>query len=125
MNITKIIEFFKNHIFAIIIVSYFLIVAGVIYDVINEPPGIGQTVDKYGNVKPESIMKGRSNGQYVVEGLCASMFFVMTAGGFIMIEKSTHMTEADRKKPIFAIGGSIIFTIALAMIYVFVRAKFY
>ena len=106
------------------LVTYFLIMGGVIYDAINEPPSIGQTVDRRGVVHPETIMKGRQGGQYVIEGLCASMFFVLAGTGFIMIEKSSNMTEADGKKPVYAIAGAIISTVAILMTYVFVQIKF-
>ena len=52
-----------------ILVSYFLVTGGVIYDVIVEPPSMGSTTDERGNSRPVAFMQYRINGQYIVEGL--------------------------------------------------------
>ncbi|BFU21339.1 hypothetical protein EHI8A_052640 [Entamoeba histolytica HM-1:IMSS-B] len=117
-------RFFQKNIFSFILVSYAIIMAGIFYDIIIEPPGTGSVIDKYGNIKPETIMKGRHNGQYVVEGICASIFFVMIAGGMVIVDKSISMTEADRKKPLFAVGGVVATSFGLLMIYFFAKTKF-
>ncbi|ELP86122.1 hypothetical protein EIN_327790 [Entamoeba invadens IP1] len=124
MNVIKILQFVEKNVFVFIILSYFLIMAGVVYDMINEPPGMGQSQDEYGHIRPETIMKGSGNGQYVVEGICASFFFIMVSSGFVMVHKATEMTEADRAKPAFAVIGVVISTIGLALIYLFAQVKF-
>jgi len=52
-----------------ILVLYFLVTGGVIYDVIVEPPSMGSTTDERGNSRPVAFMQYRINGQYIVEGL--------------------------------------------------------
>ena len=52
-----------------ILVSYFLVTGGVIYDVIVEPPSMGSTTDEHGHSRPVAFMQYRINGQYIVEGL--------------------------------------------------------
>lgn len=44
-------------VFAAIMVSYFLVTGGVIYDVIVEPPSIGSTTDEFGHSKPVAFMQ--------------------------------------------------------------------
>ena len=51
-----------------ILVSYFLVTGGVIYDVIVEPPSMGSTTDEHGHSRPVAFMQYRINGQYIVEG---------------------------------------------------------
>lgn len=65
-------------IFFFVITSYFLILAGIIYDIIVEPPSIGSTVEN-GHSKPVAFLPYRVNGQYIMEGLASS--FLFTIGG--------------------------------------------
>lgn len=44
-------------VFGIILLSYFLVTGGVIYDVIVEPPSIGSTTDEFGHSKPVAFMQ--------------------------------------------------------------------
>ncbi|MCP9261054.1 Oligosaccharyltransferase complex subunit OSTC [Dirofilaria immitis] len=64
--------------FALVMMTYFFVTGGVIYDIINEPPSIGQTTDEKGNAKPVAIMQHRVNGQYIMEGLAASFMFSLS-----------------------------------------------
>ncbi|PAV91327.1 hypothetical protein WR25_21909 [Diploscapter pachys] len=64
-------------VFVFIVGTYFLVTAGVIYDVINEPPSIGSTFDERGHQRPTAILVGRVNGQYIMEGLAAAFMFVL------------------------------------------------
>lgn len=85
--------------FAAVLIVYFFVSAGAVYDMINAPPSIGRYCaddgeykwtrnsppragyvrDEKGNVRPMAIMPYRINGQYIVEGLAAS--FMFTLGG--------------------------------------------
>lgn len=65
-------------IFFFVITSYFLICAGIIYDIIVEPPSIGSTIEN-GHSKPVAFLPYRVNGQYIMEGLASS--FLFTIGG--------------------------------------------
>ena len=44
-------------VFGVVLLSYFLVTGGLIYDVIVEPPSVGSTTDEYGNSKPEAFMQ--------------------------------------------------------------------
>ena len=56
-----------------ILISYFLVTGGVIYDVIVEPPSMGSTTDEHGHSRPVAFMQYRINGQYIVEGSCRNI----------------------------------------------------
>merc|ERR1711992_300081 len=72
-----------------ILVSYFLVTGGVIYDVIVEPPSMGSTTDEHGHSRPVAFMQYRINGQYIMEGLAAAFMFVLGGCGFIILDQ-TH-----------------------------------
>ncbi|CAJ0578192.1 unnamed protein product, partial [Mesorhabditis spiculigera] len=74
-------------VFAFVLGTYFLVTAGVIYDIINEPPSVGQSTDERGFQRPQAIMPHRLNGQYIMEGLAASIFFSLGGIGFIMLDR--------------------------------------
>ena len=50
-------------IFAFILLSYFLVTGGIIYDVIVEPPSVGSTTDEHGHQRPVAFMPYRVNGE--------------------------------------------------------------
>lgn len=62
-------------VFYFVIFSYFLVTAGIAFDIINEVPAVGAHQDPVtGALKPVTFMPYRINGQYIIEGL---------AGGFL------------------------------------------
>ncbi|KAJ8892098.1 hypothetical protein PR048_004678, partial [Dryococelus australis] len=46
--------------FALVLLSYFLVTGGVIYDVIVEPPSVGSTTDEHGHSRPNVEVAGCS-----------------------------------------------------------------
>ena len=62
-------------IFTFVLLSYFMVTGGIIYDVIVEPPSVGSTTDEHGHTKPVAFMPYRVNGQYIMEGLASSFMF--------------------------------------------------
>jgi NADH:ubiquinone oxidoreductase subunit 5 (subunit L)/multisubunit Na+/H+ antiporter MnhA subunit len=99
----------KMLIFAIMIVSYFFVLSGVIYDMINEPPSIGSVRDEKGRVKPVVILEYRMNAQYMIEGFSAGMFFVIGGLGFLVANYSASSNINERYRYItFAIGAVMI-----------------
>lgn len=48
-------------VYAFVLLSYFLVCGGIIYDVIVEPPSIGSTVDEHGHSKPVSRTQSKSS----------------------------------------------------------------
>merc|ERR1711977_248156 len=75
-------------VFAAVLLSYFLVTGGIIYDVIVEPPSIGSTTDEQGNSRPVAFMPYRVNGQYIMEGLAASFLFTVGGLGYVIIDKA-------------------------------------
>ena len=96
-----------------VIISYFLITGGLIYDVIVEPPSMGSTTDEQGHSRPVAFMQYRINGyvydflkcqiighffrsrQYIMEGLAAAFMFVLGGSGFIVLDQ-THTTNMPK-----------------------------
>ena len=78
--------FVKQHAFVLAMATYFVVVAGFVYDIIMEPPGIGQEFDANGIAHTRLIARGHGNAQYVVEGVFASLLFVGAAVGFVAME---------------------------------------
>jgi len=72
-----------------VLLSYFLVTGGVIYDVIVEPPSMGSTTDEHGHSRPVAFMQYRINGQYIMEGLASSFMFTLGGLGFIVLDQ-TH-----------------------------------
>ena len=75
-------------VFACVLLSYFLVTGGIIYDVIVEPPSVGTTTDEQGHQKPVAFMQYRVNGQYIMEGLASSFLFALGGFSFIILERS-------------------------------------
>ncbi|KAM3671827.1 oligosaccharyltransferase complex subunit OSTC isoform 2-T2 [Ammospiza maritima maritima] len=75
-------------VYALVVVSYFLITGGIIYDVIVEPPSVGSMTDEHGHQRPVAFLAYRVNGQYIMEGLASSFLFTMGGLGFIILDRS-------------------------------------
>merc|ERR1712215_479644 len=78
--------------FAVVLLSYFLVTGGIIYDVIVEPPSVGSTTDENGHSKPVAFMPYRVNGQYIMEGLASSFLFTMGGLVFVMLDQTNNPT---------------------------------
>uniref|UniRef100_A0A8C9Q629 Oligosaccharyltransferase complex subunit n=1 Tax=Spermophilus dauricus TaxID=99837 RepID=A0A8C9Q629_SPEDA len=46
-------------VYALVVVSYFLITGGIIYDVIVEPPSVGSMTDEHGHQRPVAFLAYR------------------------------------------------------------------
>merc|ERR1712141_210678 len=75
-------------VFSIVLLSYFLVTGGIIYDVIVEPPSVGSTTDESGHSKPVAFMPYRVNGQNIMEGLASSFLFAVGGLGYVILEKA-------------------------------------
>ncbi|THD18936.1 Oligosaccharyltransferase complex subunit ostc-A [Fasciola hepatica] len=109
--------------FTFVMVSYFLITGGVIYDMIIGPPSMGSDTDERGNRRPVAIMTWRMNGQYILEGLAASFMFVVGSLGFILLDKmnETRMTKINRIL-LMALGIGCIL-LSFITLRIFMRTK--
>ena len=63
--ILRVTVFLPNHdqMLFMVLLSYFLVTGGIIYDVIVEPPSMGSTTDERGHSRPVAFMQYRINGQ--------------------------------------------------------------
>lgn len=110
-------------VFAGILVSYFLVTGGVIYDVIVEPPSIGSTTDENGHSRPVAFMPWRVNGQYIMEGLAASFLFTLGSLGFIIFDQTDNPTMPKLNRTIWVGVGFVCILVSFGMCWVFMRMK--
>merc|ERR1712149_2496 len=110
-------------VFAGIMLSYFLVTGGIIYDVIVEPPSIGSTTDERGNSKPVAFMPYRVNGQYIMEGLAASFLFTVGGLGYIIIDKANRPGLPKLNRFLLLFFGFLCVVVPFFMCRLFMRMK--
>jgi len=111
-------------VFCILFASYFLVLSGIIYDVVQEPPSIGVMKDPAtGKQKPVAFLQNRINGQYIIEGLSAGLLFVIGGTGFIFLDRASDANTLKRNRYLFAFAGFLMIVIAYALCLVFIRIK--
>lgn len=109
-------------VFAAVFLSYVLVMSGLVYDIIVEPPATGMEKDpQTGSVKPVAILKYRVNGQYIIEGLSAGMMFAVGAVGFFLLDKATKPSVTGNKI-IFGVGVLLV-AVAYMLCQLFIRIK--
>ncbi|XP_057980262.1 uncharacterized protein LOC131166052 [Malania oleifera] len=111
-------------VFALVLLTYFAVVSGLVYDVIVEPPGIGSTQDRHtGAVRPVVFLPGRVNGQYIIEGLSSGFMFLLGGIGIILLDLALDKNRARTVKVSFATAGVSSVVIAYVMSMLFIRIK--
>ncbi|XP_019186169.1 PREDICTED: oligosaccharyltransferase complex subunit ostc-like [Ipomoea nil] len=111
-------------VYSLILLTYFMVVSGIVYDVIVEPPGIGSTQDRFtGAVRPVVFMPGRVNGQYIIEGLSSGFMFVLGGIGIVLLDLALDRNRAKSVRISFASAGVASVLIAYVMSMLFVRIK--
>ncbi|XP_043695458.1 oligosaccharyltransferase complex subunit OSTC-like [Telopea speciosissima] len=111
-------------VYALVLLTYFMVVSGIIYDVIVEPPGIGSTQDRHtGAVRPVVFLPGRVNGQYIIEGLSSGFMFVLGGIGIVLLDLALDRNRAKIVKVSFASAGISSVIIAYVMSMLFIRIK--
>ncbi|CAH2065905.1 unnamed protein product, partial [Iphiclides podalirius] len=109
--------------FALVLLSYFLVTGGIIYDVIVEPPSIGSTTDEHGHSRPVAFMPNRVNGQYIMEGLAASFLFSLGGLGFIIMDR-THNPSTPKLNRILLISVAFLcILVSFFTTWIFMRMK--
>ncbi|XP_063423036.1 oligosaccharyltransferase complex subunit ostc-B-like [Mytilus trossulus] len=109
--------------FAFVLVSYFLVTGGIIYDVIVEPPSIGSTTDERGNSKPVAFMPHRVNGQYIMEGLASAFLFTLGGLGFVVLDQTNKPSMPRLNRILLLSIGFAAILISFFMSRVFMRMK--
>uniref|UniRef100_A0A3P8Y111 Oligosaccharyltransferase complex subunit n=1 Tax=Esox lucius TaxID=8010 RepID=A0A3P8Y111_ESOLU len=110
-------------VYAIVIVSYFLITGGIIYDVIVEPPSVGSMTDEHGHQRPVAFLAYRVNGQYIMEGLASSFLFTMGGLGFIVLDRSNAPNIPKLNRFLLLFIGFVSVLLSFFMARVFMRMK--
>ncbi|XP_022854994.1 oligosaccharyltransferase complex subunit ostc-like [Olea europaea var. sylvestris] len=111
-------------VYSLILLTYFMVVSGIVYDVIVEPPGIGSTQDRFtGAVKPVVFLPGRVNGQYIIEGLSSGFMFVLGGVGIVLLDLALDKNRAKSVKVSYASAGVASVVISYVMSMLFVRIK--
>ncbi|KAL1549522.1 putative oligosaccharyltransferase complex subunit [Salvia divinorum] len=111
-------------VYALILLTYFMVVSGIVYDVIVEPPGIGSTQDRFtGAVRPVVFMPGRVNGQYIIEGLSSGFMFVLGGTGIVLLDLALDKNRAKSVKVSYSTAGIAFIVISYVMSMLFIRIK--
>ncbi|XVE71933.1 hypothetical protein DITRI_Ditri10aG0190900 [Diplodiscus trichospermus] len=111
-------------VFSLLLFTYFMVVSGIVYDVIVEPPGIGSTQDPAtGSVRPVVFLPGRVNGQYIIEGLSSGFMFVLGGIGFVLLDLALDKNRDRSVKFSYASAGFSSILIAYVMSTLFIRIK--
>ncbi|XP_075161605.1 putative oligosaccharyltransferase complex subunit CG9662 [Haematobia irritans] len=110
-------------IFSWILVSYFLVTGGIIYDVIVEPPSVGATVDENGHSRPVAFMPYRVNGQYIMEGLASSFLFTIGGIGFIIMDQTHTLGKTKLNRLLLSSMGFIFILVSFFTTWLFMRMK--
>ncbi|KAH8249395.1 putative oligosaccharyltransferase complex subunit CG9662 [Drosophila kikkawai] len=110
-------------VFSVILLSYFLVTGGIIYDVIVEPPSVGATVDEHGHSRPVAFMPYRVNGQYIMEGLASSFLFTIGGLGFIIMDQTHSPGKTNLNRLLLTAMGFIFILVSFFTTWLFMRMK--
>ncbi|GJP44450.1 hypothetical protein CLOM_g3853 [Closterium sp. NIES-68] len=111
-------------VYSFVIFSYFLVVSGIVFDVIVEPPGIGGHQDEAtGKFVPEVIMAGRLNQQYIIEGLSSGFMLVLGGLGIVLIDWACDKLQTKNMRLVYLGTGLSMVVISYTMSMVFLRIK--
>ncbi|KAK6131657.1 hypothetical protein DH2020_034671 [Rehmannia glutinosa] len=109
-------------VYSLILLTYFMVVSGIVYDVIVEPPGIGSTQDRFtGSVRPVVFLPGRVNGQYIIEGLSSGFMFVLGGVGIVLLDLALDKNRAKSVK----VSSEKMTTIQETLVVVYVTVMNY
>lgn len=132
-------------VFSVVLLSYFLVtggkcesicrrrltryiytyinIAGIIYDVIVEPPSVGATVDEHGHSRPVAFMPYRVNGQYIMEGLASSFLFTIGGLGFIIMDQTHAPGKTNLNRLLLTAMGFTFILVSFFTTWLFMRMK--
>jgi len=110
-------------VYAAILMSYFLVTGGIIYDVIVEPPSLGSTTDEKGNSCPVAFMQYRVNGQYIMEGLASSFLFTLGGLGFVVLDQTNKPSTPRLNRILLLCVAFVCILVSFFMCRVFMRMK--
>uniref|UniRef100_A0A2K6RX17 Oligosaccharyltransferase complex subunit n=1 Tax=Rhinopithecus roxellana TaxID=61622 RepID=A0A2K6RX17_RHIRO len=100
-----------------------LVVAGILFDVIVEPPSVGSMTDEHRHQRPVAFLAYRVNGQYIMEGLVSSFLFTMGGLGFIILDPSNAPNIPKLNRFLIFIGFVCVLLRFFMATRVFMRMK--
>ncbi len=109
-------------VFAFVFLSYFLVLSGIIYDIIVEPPSNGGSMEN-GVYKPVAFLQYRLNGQFIIEGLTAGSMFAIGGLGFIVLDRANDKGQSPRNRYLLLLSGALCVLIAYNLCIVFLKMK--
>uniref|UniRef100_A0A7S0R262 Oligosaccharyltransferase complex subunit n=1 Tax=Chlamydomonas leiostraca TaxID=1034604 RepID=A0A7S0R262_9CHLO len=111
-------------VFTFVMLSYFIVTAGIAYDIINEPPAVGGVPDPVtGRIKPQAFMPYRINGQYIMEGLCGGMFYTLGGVGLVLLAQAQERGRDKMTRGLCRALGAALSIISFATCMSFIRIK--
>ncbi|XP_046404244.1 oligosaccharyltransferase complex subunit ostc-B [Ischnura elegans] len=109
--------------FSFVLLSYFLVTGGIIYDVIVEPPSVGSTTDEHGHSRPVAFMPYRVNGQYIMEGLASSFLFTLGGLGFVVLDQTHSPSTPKLNRLLLIFVGFLCILVSFFTCWIFMRMK--
>jgi hypothetical protein len=104
--------------------GYFLLIGGFIYDIQNQPSGMGQYVDPItGLMRPMTFLQGRINGQFIIEGFAASVVIAVGTFGFIIIDHANKPGIQRRSRLFMMWSGFISIISSIILLNIFISSK--
>ena len=117
---------FNRHmpLFWLLLIGYFLLISGVFYNLLNDPPSIGHYTDPKTNKNlPAIFYMNDFKEQYVLEGLVSSFFCCLGCVGFIVLDYA-QLPSISRKQRLMAyIFSGVTILMAFFMTRTFFRVK--
>ncbi|EHH62436.1 hypothetical protein EGM_20767, partial [Macaca fascicularis] len=114
-------------VYALVVVSYFLITGGIRYDELVLPLEECHIIFlsiKNGHKLPMVILFfSRVNGQYIMEGLASSFLFTMGGLGFIILDRSNAPNIPKLNRFLLLFIGFVCVLLSFFMARVFMRMK--
>uniref|UniRef100_A0A8D2EN33 Oligosaccharyltransferase complex subunit n=1 Tax=Theropithecus gelada TaxID=9565 RepID=A0A8D2EN33_THEGE len=113
-------------VYALVVVSYFLITRGIVYDVVVEPQqqqGVGSITDEQRHQRPVAFLAYREGGQHITEGLASSFLFTMGGLGLIILDQSNTPNIPKLNRFILLFIGFVCVLLSFFMAGVFVRMQ--
>ncbi|KAF3836983.1 hypothetical protein F7725_004447 [Dissostichus mawsoni] len=109
-------------VYAAVIVSYFLITGGIIYDVIVEPPSVGSMTDEHGHQRPVAFLA--YSKWPVHHGRTGFQFPLHDGGlGFIILDRSNAPNIPKLNRFLLLFIGFVSVLLSFFMARVFMRMK--
>jgi len=109
--------------FFLILLTFYVVTSGIIYDLINEPPSMGQRLDARGNRVSEVFVPYRLNAQYIIEGLTSGFVYVLGALALIGLDVFPRLKLGKRGAEAADTGSTlslISFGVFMASFYILV-----